>query len=135
MFNRKGNVGLITFSLILSIYLVLFLGVYYFTTTQKDNYVSNNIKIQVANSVYSLRSNLIDLTKQRNSTLIYKNKYDMANIKVTLSSNSIYANQIQDNSYNDLNISNLGVKFCSTYNITLVTKTIFYFNGTCISII
>ena len=130
--NKRAIVGLTTFSLLILVLILILVGVYYFSNTYKTQDKNLAAKAELDNSLYSLRSSLIDLTTQVNSTIIYQNKYDIDYIKIILNNSQIQGELVYDDIYIKSNISTMGLDFCSNYIISPIGKNTFYFNGSCI---
>ena len=133
--NKRAIVGLSTFSLLIFMLILILVSTYYFSdkyTIQNRNFIA---KSELDNSLFSLRSSLIDIVSNNNSYLIYQNNYDISKIKINLNDKYISGTIDRGYSYAKTNISSLGLEFCSSYQISPKAKTKFYFNGSCISII
>jgi len=132
--NKKGIASLTTFSLILLLLFSVFLLAYnYYVGSKEDAYILNN-KIELLNSGVSLRSNLLELSKKPNSTLIYRNNLDSSNIVIILNNSHIYLYQDSASKRVQINLTNFGLDFCSEYEFLPSNTNNFLFNGTCISI-
>ena len=132
--NKRAIVGLTTYSLLILIFILILTGSYYFSDKYKTQDKETNAKLEIFNSLSSLRTSLIDLTSNINSSLIYENIYDLDSIIIYLNNNSINGKIEDNNIYVTGNISSMGLIFCSNYSLSPISKNNFYFNGSCISL-
>ncbi len=135
MKNSKGIVNLSIFPLIVIIFLFLFLFVFYFVQTQEkivSDIVSNQ---ELFYSTSSFRSEIIQLISQENSSLIYQNIYENENIEFILYEDNINATKIDSYNIVSYQLKSLGIRFCSSYEISPLLQTNFTFNGSCIMLV
>lgn len=132
--QKKAIVSLNTYALLLLLYLAVFLVSYsFFYDSKQDSIISLNER-ECLNSALSFRSTIIDTIKYPNSTLIYINNYKSDNIKFNITNNTISARQELDSGLAEINISSLGISFCSDYSFTESQNTLITYNGSCVSI-
>ena len=131
--KKKGVVSLTTFSLILVILFVLLTGSYGFYN--KLNIDTQIISAKKENMIYALnlRAKLIELNYVPNSTLIYEEFFKYTNAQIDLSNNTISVYQFVGSQKVEVEISSLGVPFCSNYVVYPAETTVFSFDGSCIS--
>jgi len=132
--SKKTIVSITTFALILVLAISLFIGTIFLTDTLKEKVLIKNKNQEVLNSVQTFRSQLLDVISKNNSNLTYNNKYDLESIKINLENKTISG---IDKSLKfeiiEINISTLGMKFCTNYSFYPVGNTSFNYNGSCIS--
>ncbi len=135
MFTRRGNVSIITFSLMISLYFLIFLSSYIYYSNEVDSFENKIHKVEVINSLYSIRSSLVELISVTNNTLNYTDYSNVGLSKFVLDSSYIYGSIYSEKEVIELNISTLGVDFCSRYIVDSNLQINFYFNGSCILVI
>lgn len=132
--NKKGVIGLSTFSLLVLLFLITFLFTYVFVQDTKAEGLKLIGEKEATYSALSLRSSLLNLLSEENTTLTYRNEFDVDNMKLTLSGSRITAFQQDEEILVNISFSNLGIPFCSIYEISPKFETTFEFNGSCISV-
>lgn len=131
--NKRAIVGLTTFSLLILIFISIFIGSFYFASKFKTNAEELNSKVELENSLYSLRSSLLELTFKDNSSENYSNKFDSNDVIIEIDNSTMSGIISYGNVYIEENISSMGIEFCSNYNISPTFNSDFFFNGSCIS--
>lgn len=135
MLNRKAIVSFNTFALLLMIYLAIFMTSYYFYNNFKDDSISNLKEKECLNSALSFRSSVIDVIKYPNSSLIYVYDYTNDNMLLSVENNTIIAREDINFKMVEVNISSLGINFCSNYNFSQSDDVQINYNGSCVSIL
>ena len=132
--QKKGIVSLNTYALILLVYLAVFLVSYSFYYDSKQDSLIGIKQKECLNSALSFRSTIIDTIKYPNSSLIYVNNYESDNIKFNITNNTISVRQELDTGIAEINVSSLGISFCSDYSFTESQNILIAYNGSCVSI-
>lgn len=135
MFNKRGVVSTVTFSLIILL-LLLILGFsfnYYTDSKLETQLIVKEQELQY--SLGSFRAEIINLISYENSNLTYISNVDSQNIAITLINNTITGKEIFNNNKVVVSISSMGIDFCDDYLFYPNTETQFVFNGSCISIV
>lgn len=134
MFKRKAIVSLNTFTLLLILYLLIFIASYSFYHESKQDSELKLKELECLNSALSFRSEIIQILKYPNSTLIYINNYKNDNILIKITNTSITSKQELNFAVAEINISTLGINFCSQYNFTESENILISYNGSCVFI-
>ena len=132
--QKKAVVSLNTYALLLLLYLAIFLVSYSFYYDSKQESLISLKEKECLNSALSFRYTILDTIKYPNSTLIYVNNYESDNIKFNLTNNTISVRQELDAGLAEINVSSLGISFCSDYSFTESQNIVITYNGTCVSI-
>jgi len=130
--RKKALVGLTTYSLILILMIVLLISSISFYDTSKEDILLKNKKQEILNSILTFRSDLINIISTNNSNLTYINSYDVESIIIYLENTSIIGEDLSLNEKVKINITSLGIGFCSSYNFSSNINVTFTYNGTCI---
>ena len=133
--SKKAIASLTADILILVLMIGLFLTTFGFYSISKDDISFKNKELEVLNSVSSFRSSLIDITLVDNSSLNYTNTYDPKSIVINLNNKSIIGLDVSLDKRIEVEISSLGILFCSNYNFSPIISNEFNFNGSCVSMI
>lgn len=133
MSNRKGVASLAAFSLILLLLFGVFLLAFTYYNNSKEDISEKNIELELLNTALSFRSDLIQLSYGENTSMNYTNGLDSQATLIFLNNSLITAQRTTRSSLIEVNVSSLGLDFCSEYNFTPRINTTFTFDGTCIS--
>lgn len=134
MFNKKGLVSVTTFSFIVLLFISLVLTMYFFYSTSTQSFKEQIKQREILESVSKLKAELIVLSGDVNSTLNYTDEYALNQIEIELNSSNITATY-SNNDFKVEETTNLyGLTFCSNATRLLISETIYYFNGSCISV-
>lgn len=133
--NRRGVVSISTFSFVILILIAILIFSYDFYTDSKDISLKQIKEQELLNSIASFRAELIQLSSNVNSTINYTNNLDSVDIVLNLNDDIISAKQEMSNEYIILNMSTLGLSFCSSANVSPSFEIVAHYNGSCIDII
>lgn len=132
--KKKGIVSLITFSLLILIFLLIVIGSFNYYSDSKSESSIKLKEIEILTAISSIRSELISLYVDTNSSLNYSSKLIDANLLIKLNNSQISGISIFEEKYITVLISGFGIQFCSSYEFYLVENTQFNFNGSCINV-
>lgn len=135
MIGRKGVASLTTFSLIIVLFILVFLFVYSIYNSQKSESEILKAELENVNAVLSLRNQIRDMVMHNNSNLTYNNTFEDDDIQIILQDDVMIARQDLRNKRVEENISSVGISFCSTYTIYPSAEVKFQFGGSCVSVL
>ena len=92
-----------------------------------------NSRIELSISINLLRSELLSLIPYVNSSVKYNSSLDSDQININLNRNFMFGSYYLDSEIVEVNISSLGVSFCSNYDYSPSSTKTFTYNGSCIS--
>jgi len=133
--TKKSVVVFTSFTLVLFFALAVMSFSYMFYYNKVDLFETKIRDIEVTNSALNLRTSLMKLNTQENSTITYQNNLDDRSILIYLNNNSIIGKSKISNTIVKQNISNLGLNFCGDYEIIPQLKSNFKMNKNCIEYI
>lgn len=133
--NKKTIVSLNVFVLLILLYLGIFLSSYYLYYNYKLSSESSFKQKECFNSAVSFRSQAIQVLRYPNSTLLYKNFYNSDSLIITIKTDTITAKKAIRTQDTSINISTLGMVFCSNYNFSEINNVNMNYNGSCINLI
>jgi len=133
--KKNGVISIISFVLILLLIIIIFISSNNFYKNSKENIIFKNKNQEVLNSILTFRSDLINLVSKNNSNLIYLNNYDLESISIYLNNQTISGVDLSLNKRVEVNVSSLGLEFCSNYTFSPKFSSNFSYNGICISMI
>lgn len=132
--TKNAIVSLNTFALLIMLYLAIFITSYWFYYDSKQESIIIFKEKECLNSALTFRANVIDTIKYPNSSLIYVYPYVNDNIVFNIKNNSIGVKQDLNLDTAQVNISSLGINFCSDYNFSQSDNIVINYNGSCVLI-
>jgi len=133
--KRKGVVSITTFVFLIFIMISILAFSYSYYSTSKSDFELKIKQREVLNSVSSFRASLVDFITLNQSELNYSNDIDDIDIIILLDNQFISGSLLYDNDIANVNISSLGITFCSNYSFTPKLVAVFLNNNTCIGMI
>jgi len=134
MFNKKCVVSISTYTIILLILVLVFIGTYSSYISNKKDSLTFKYEKDLFISLTKFRSEIINIVERNNSKIDYIDKYSINSVNISINGNKLCGMIIESDGYAKLNISTLGLPFCSNYSFYPKVLTTFIFNGSCILI-
>jgi hypothetical protein len=132
--SKKGIVSVSMFSLIIVASLLVLTFSVYFYDLNKERSNQYNLRIELINSINTLRSELVSLIPYTNSSLLYNSTLDSDSLILELNRNYIYGQEFIDGTKSQVNISTTGFLFCESYTYYPASLGNFSYNGSCMSL-
>ncbi len=132
--NNKGVASLATFSFILLLLVLIFILAYSYYKDSKQSIDFTLKEAEVSNSVHMFRSEILNLVVHNGSYMSYVQKYSSNDLEIYLINKTISGNLFYSGIDLEVNISSLGIIFCSNYTIYPFTTNTLNFNGSCVSV-
>lgn len=134
MLNRKAVAGLATFSLVLLLFFIMFSLSYAYYSASKTQIVEKNKELELQNTLYSLRSEILQLVLTPNSSISYTEEFGDESTVVYFENSKLLGEIDGVERIVKKNISLFGVDFCSNYNVSTSFPSIYSFNGSCVTV-
>jgi hypothetical protein len=132
--SKKALAVQTSFVLIILVLVGIALGSYFISKNYEINVNKLKIKIKEADLYYSFSKKLGSLMYQDNSSVNYSDSFFSSKYKIVINESNCSIIYDADNYYVITNYT-LSVNFCDNYTLYPKYGGIFYFNGSCISLI